>query len=165
MIETVRTSPAIYLGLRKLGVPVFCLDARQAHQSLKDKKADKTDPRDAGGQRSAVGENRFLQGSACQTLGVPGVRSVTTARGHLVEARVRIDNMIPELCATFGYRPGLGQGKALLERTLKVAHISLFDDVIPSLLSMRAERVEQIKEMVQTSRAASLTSRRSNSAK
>jgi len=34
VIETGRMSPAICLGLRELGVPVVCIDARQAHQSL-----------------------------------------------------------------------------------------------------------------------------------
>lgn len=35
VIETGRMSPAICLGLRELGVNVVCIDARQAHQSLK----------------------------------------------------------------------------------------------------------------------------------
>ena len=35
VIETGRMSPAICLGLRELDVPVVCIDARQAHQSLK----------------------------------------------------------------------------------------------------------------------------------
>lgn len=35
VIETGRMSPAICLGLRELGIPVVCIDARQAHQSLK----------------------------------------------------------------------------------------------------------------------------------
>src|SRR3546814_17760249 len=49
VIETGRMSPAICLGLRELGVPVVCIDARQAHQSLKAMKANKTDPHDAAG--------------------------------------------------------------------------------------------------------------------
>ena len=49
VIETGRMSPAICLGLRELGVPVVGIDARQAHQSLKVMKANKTDPRDAAG--------------------------------------------------------------------------------------------------------------------
>jgi transposase len=49
VVETGRMSPAICLGLRELGVPVVCIDARQAHQSLKAMKANKTDPHDAAG--------------------------------------------------------------------------------------------------------------------
>ena len=49
VIESGRMSPAICLGLRELGVLVVCIDARQAHQSLKAIKANKTDPHDAAG--------------------------------------------------------------------------------------------------------------------
>ena len=35
VIESGRMSPAICLGLRELGMPIVCIDARQAHQSLK----------------------------------------------------------------------------------------------------------------------------------
>lgn len=44
VIETGRMSGAICLGLKELGVPIVCIDARQAHQSLKAMKANKTDP-------------------------------------------------------------------------------------------------------------------------
>jgi transposase len=49
VIETGRMSPAICHGLRYLGVPIVCIDARQAHPSLKALKANKTDPHDATG--------------------------------------------------------------------------------------------------------------------
>ena len=39
------------------------------------------------------------------------------ARSHLVEARVKLDNMIRGLYATFGYRPGPRAGKAFLDRS------------------------------------------------
>lgn len=46
VIETGQMSGAICLGLKQQGVPVICIDARQAHQSLKAMKANKTDPND-----------------------------------------------------------------------------------------------------------------------
>ena len=49
VIETGRMTPSIALGLRDLGVAIVCIDARQAHQSLKAMKANKTDPHDAAG--------------------------------------------------------------------------------------------------------------------
>jgi hypothetical protein len=55
VIETGRMSPAICLGLRELGVPMVCIDARQAHQSLKAMKANKTDPHDAAGLAQLAG--------------------------------------------------------------------------------------------------------------
>lgn len=145
VIETGRMSPAICLGLREPGVPVVCIDARRAQQSLKAMKANKTDPHDAAGlaQLSRTG---FYKEVHVKSSAAHGVRSVITARGHLVEARVRLDNMIRGLCATFGYRPGAGQGKAFLQRIMQAAHIPGLGDAIASLLSVRAELVEQIKE-------------------
>lgn len=146
VLETGRMSPAICLGLRELGVPMVCIDARQAHQSLKAMKANKTDPHDAAGL-AQLARTGFYKEVHVKSPAAHGVRSVITARSHLVEARVRLDNMIRGLCATFGYRPGAGQGKAFLERIMQAAHIPGLGDAITSLLSVRAELVEQIKEM------------------
>ena len=131
VVETGRMPPAICLGLRDLGVPVVCIDARQAHQSLKAMKAKKTDPHDAAGL-AQLARTGFYKEVHVKSPAARGVRSVITARGHLVEARVRLDNMIRGLCATFGYRPGLGQGKAFLERITQAAHIPGLGDAIAS---------------------------------
>lgn len=122
VIETGRMSPAICHGLREMGVPLVCIDARQAHQSLKAMKANKTDPHDAAGlaqlARTGIYKEAFVKSPAAH-----GVRRVIAARSHLVEARVKLDNMIRGLCATFGYRPGPGQGKAFLDRNMEATHI------------------------------------------
>ena len=108
VIETGRMSPAICLGLRALGINIVCIDARQAHQSLKAMKANKTDPHDAAGlaQLSRTG---FYKQVHVKSPVAHGVRSVITARSHLVKARVPIDNMIRGLCATFGTSPVSGR--------------------------------------------------------
>lgn len=146
VVETGRMSPAICLGLRELGVNVVCIDARQAHQSLKAMKANKTDPHDAAGL-AQLARTGFYKEVHVKSPAAHGVRSVITARAHLVEARVRLDNMIRGLCATFGYRPGAGQGKAFIARIQEAAHIPGLGEAIASLLAVRAELVEQIKQM------------------
>ncbi|MER8383763.1 hypothetical protein [Mesorhizobium sp. M1399] len=55
--------------------------------------------------------------------GAHGVPSMITARAHLVEAGVRLDNMIRGMCVTFGYRPGVGWGKAFIARIMQASHI------------------------------------------
>lgn len=70
VVETGRMTPSICLGLRDLGVSIVCIDARQAHQSLKAMKANKTDPARCGGARAA-GTHRILQGGACQIADGP----------------------------------------------------------------------------------------------
>ncbi|ETA72679.1 IS110 family transposase [Mesorhizobium japonicum] len=146
VIETGRMSPAICLGLRELGVNVVCIDARQAHQSLKAMKANKTDPHDAAGL-AQLARTGFYKEVHVKSPAAHGVRSMITARGHLVEARVRLDNMIRGLCATFGYRPGVGQGKAFVERIMEASHIPGLGEAITSLLTVRVQLVEQIKEL------------------
>jgi transposase len=108
VIESGRMAPAICLGLRELGVLVVCIDARQAHQSLKAIKANKTDPHDAAGL-AQLARTGFYKEVHVKSQAAHGVRSVITARGHLVKARVGLDNTIRGICATFDYRPGPGQ--------------------------------------------------------
>ncbi|WP_255325976.1 MULTISPECIES: IS110 family transposase [Sphingobium] len=108
VIETGRMTPSIALGLRELGVTIVCIDARQAHQSLKAMKANKTDPHDAAGL-AQLARTGFYKEVHVKSPAAHGVRSVITARRHLVEARVRLDNTIRGLCATFGIRLGIGQ--------------------------------------------------------
>ena len=89
VIETGRMSPSVALGLRELGVAIVCIDARQAHQSLKAMKANKTDPDDAAGL-AQLARTGFYKEVHIKSPAAHGVRSIITARGHLVEARVRL---------------------------------------------------------------------------
>lgn len=122
MIETGRMSPAICHGLRALGIPIVCIDARQAHQSLKVLKANKTDPHDAA-SLAQLARTGFYKEVYVKSPAAHGVRSVITARNHLVEAPVRLDNMIRGLCATFGFKPGPGHGKAFIDRVMEAANV------------------------------------------
>jgi len=103
----------------RLGVAIVCIDARQAHQNLKAMKANKTDPHDAAGL-AQLARTSFYKEVHVKSPAAHGVRSVITARGHLVEARIRFDNTLRSLCATFGIRIGADQGKRFLAR-MKVA--------------------------------------------
>lgn len=146
VIETGRMSPAICHGLRALGIPVVCIDARQAHQSLKALKANKTDPHDAAGL-AQLARTGFYKEVHVKSPAAHGVRSVITARNHLVESRVRLDNMIRGLCATFGFKPGPGQGKAFIARVMEAANIPGLGQSITALLAVRARLMEQIREL------------------
>jgi transposase len=157
VIETGRMSPAICHGLRSLGVPIVCIDARQAHQSLKALKANKTDPHDAAGL-AQLARTGFYKEVHVKSPAAHGVRSVITARNHLVEARVRLDNMIRGLCATFGFKPGPGQGKAFIERVMAATNIPGLGQSIASLLAVRTELMEQIKQMDRVLREFALQS-------
>ena len=49
VFETGRVAPTIYHGLAALGLPVVCIESRQAHQALKSLATHKTDRNDARG--------------------------------------------------------------------------------------------------------------------
>ena len=79
--------------------------SRQARQSRKAMKANKADPHDASGL-AQLARTGFDKEVHVKALAAHGVRSVITPRAHLVENRVRLNNMIRGLCATFGCKPG-----------------------------------------------------------
>jgi transposase len=49
VFETGRMAPMLYHGLTALGVPVVCIESRQAYQALKSLATHKTDRNDARG--------------------------------------------------------------------------------------------------------------------
>jgi len=55
VFETGRMAPMLYHGLAELGVPVVCIESRQAYQALKTLATHKTDRNDARGRRSWPG--------------------------------------------------------------------------------------------------------------
>ncbi|MEQ8698704.1 MAG: IS110 family transposase [Bauldia litoralis] len=144
VIETGRMTPAICLGLRALGVEVVCIDARQAHQSLKAMKANKTDPHDAAGL-AQLARTGFYKEVHVKSAAAQGVRSVVSARARLVETRVSLDNAIRGLCAAFGIKVGPGQGKTFVSRAEAAARIPGLGEAIASLLAARDSVIAEIK--------------------
>jgi transposase len=122
VIGTGSMSPAICLDLRRFDVNIVCIDAHQAYQSLKAMKANKTDPHDAAGL-AQLARTGFYKEVHVKSASAQGVRSVITARAHLVETRVRLDNAIRGLCVAFGIKVGPGQGKSFVVRAEAAARI------------------------------------------
>lgn len=157
VIETGRMTPAVALGLRELNVAIVCIDARQAHQSLKAMKANKTDPYDAAGL-AQLARTGFYKEVHVKSPAAHGVRAVITARGHLVEARVRLDNTIRGLCATFGIRLGIGQGERFLNRMQAAAPIPGLGEAVASLVRARERLIDEIRQLDRKLKAISLAS-------
>ena len=157
VIETGRMTPSVALGLRELGVAIVCIDARQAQQSLKAMKADKTDPHDAAGL-AQLARTGFYKEVHVKSPAAHGVRSVITARGHLVETRVRLDKTIRGLCATSGIRLGVGQGERFLARMQMAASVPGLGEAVASLLRARGRPVVEIGELDRQLKAISTAS-------
>jgi transposase len=146
VIETGRGASAICLRLRERGVPLVCIDARQAHQSLKAMKANKTDAHDAAGL-AQLARTGFYKEVHVKSAAAQGVRSMVQARARLVETRVSLDNTIRGLCVTFGIKVGPGQGKDFVTRAEAASDIAGLGEAVTALLAARDSVIAQMKAL------------------
>jgi len=61
LFETGRMAPMLYHGLSRLGLPVVCVESRQAYQALKSLATHKTDRNDARGQLTPSSANEHVE--------------------------------------------------------------------------------------------------------
>ena len=120
-------------------------------------KANKTGPHDAAGL-AQLARTGFYKEMHVKSPTSHGVRSVITARAHLVEARVRLDNTVRGLCATFGIRPGAGQGERFLARVQAAIVVPGLGEAVASLLRARTGLVDEIRRMDRELKAISTAS-------
>ena len=145
---------------------VVCIDAWQAHQSLKAMKANKTAPHDAAGlaQLARTGfykpafPGRCMSNPRLRKACVQGLVFGITARAHLVAARVRLDNTIRGPCITFGIKVGPGQGKEFVQRARDTVSIPGLGKAVASLLAVRDDLIAEIKALDKVLNADAKTS-------
>jgi transposase len=113
VFETGRMAPMLYHGLSQLGLPVVCIESRQAYQTLKSLATHKTDRNDARGL-AHLARTGFFKPVHVKSLPAHAVRSLIIARKKLVGQRVTLENQIRGLAVVFGVR---------LPRTLTAAFI------------------------------------------
>ena len=103
VFETGRMAPMLYHGLRELGLPVICIESRQAYQALKLLTTHKTDHNDARGL-AHLARTGFFKPVHVKSLPAHAVRSLIIARKKLVGQRVTLENQIRGLAVIFGVR-------------------------------------------------------------
>jgi transposase len=103
LFETGRMAPMLYHGLSRLGLPVVCVESRQAHQALKSLATHKTDRNDARGL-AHLARTGFFKPIHVKSLPAHAVRSLIIARKKLVGQRVTLENQIRGLAVVFGIR-------------------------------------------------------------
>src|SRR5499425_3876397 len=87
LFETGRMAPTLYHGLSQLGLPVVCVESRQAYQALKSLATHKTDRNDARGL-AHLARTGFFKPTHVKSLPAHAVRSLIIARKKLVGERV-----------------------------------------------------------------------------
>jgi transposase len=79
-------APMLYHGLIELGVPVVCIESRQAYQALKTLGTHKTDRNDARGL-ARLARTGFFKPVHVKSLPAHAIRSLIMARKKLVGQR------------------------------------------------------------------------------
>ncbi len=103
VFETGRLAPTLYHGLDALGLPVVCIESRQAYQALKSLATHKTDRNDARGL-AHLARTGFYKPIHVKSLPAHAIRALIIARKKLVGQRVTLENQIRGLAVVFGVR-------------------------------------------------------------
>ena len=103
VFETGRMAPMLHHGLTERGVPVVCIESRQASQAGKSLVTQKTDRNDARGLAHLAGTG-FFKRVHVKSLPAHAIRSLIIARKKLVGQPVMLENQIRGLAVVFGVR-------------------------------------------------------------
>jgi transposase len=117
VFETGRVAPMLYHGLAERGLPVVCVESRQAYQALKSLATHKTDRNDARGL-AHLARTGFFKPVHVKSLPAHAVRSLVIARKKLVGQRVALENQIRGLAVVFGVRLPRALSPAFIEQAL-----------------------------------------------
>src|SRR5215467_10942669 len=120
VFETGRMAPALYHGLDALGLPVVCIESRQAYQALKSLATHKTDRNDARGL-AHLARTGFYKPVHVKSLSAHAVRALIVARKKLVGQRVTLENQIRGLALVFGVRLPHALTAAFIDQALKAS--------------------------------------------
>jgi transposase len=110
----------LYHGLSQLGLPVICVESRQAYQALKSLATHKTDRNDARGL-AHLARTGFFKPDHVKSLQAHALRSLIIARKKLVGQRVTLENQIRGLAVVFGVRLPRALTTAFIRQALQAS--------------------------------------------
>jgi len=118
-METGATSPWLFHALTAAGLPVVCMDARQAHAalSLRPSKSDRSDARGLA-EMLRMGWYREVH---VKSVAAHERRTMLGVRHQLVTMRAELDGQIRGVLKTFGLILGAGNSDALIRRAEELA--------------------------------------------
>ena len=109
-----------YHGLNRLGLPVVCVESRQAYQALKSLATHKTDRNDARGL-AHLARTGFFKPVHVKSLPAHAIRALIIARKKLVGQRVALENQIRGLAVVFGVRLPRALSPAFIRQALQAS--------------------------------------------
>ncbi len=119
--------------LRRLGLPVVCLDARHAKAAL-SLQLNKSDRNDARGLAQIVRTGWYRE-VMVKSMDSQLVRSLLTTRAQLVRMRVDLANQIRGVLKPFGLVAGKGGGQPFMERVRSLVAGGPLQEVAEALLA------------------------------
>jgi len=119
--------------LKRLGLPVVCLDARHAKAAL-SLQLNKSDRNDARGLAQIVRTGWYRE-VAVKGWDSQLVRSLLTSRAQLVRLRVDLANQIRGVLKPFGLVAGKGGGRLFVERVRTLVADGPLREVAEALLA------------------------------
>ncbi|MBW4657009.1 MAG: IS110 family transposase [Kaiparowitsia implicata GSE-PSE-MK54-09C] len=144
VFETGRMAPMLYHGLAELGVPVVCIESRQAYQALKTLTTHKTDRNDARGL-AQLARTGFYKTVHVKSLPAHAVRALIVARKKLVGQRVTLENQIRGLAVVFGVRLPRGLSPAFVDQVVQMsASIPGLPGAMRGLVAAKAAVLEAV---------------------
>lgn len=170
-LEATNVSSWLYTQLTKLGLPMLCLEAFQAHRFLATQR-NKTDKNDARGlaQLVRMGGEDFLKLVTVRSQVSQEVRALLGMRQHLVYQKVDLENHISGILKPFGLIVARGDVCAATFRDRVVEALCLAEDrgvhirktVMPSLDLYRSacEQLAILTKQVETLAHGDRTCRR-----
>src|ERR1700757_501867 len=120
VFETGRMAPMLYHGLSQLGLPIVCIESRQAYQALKSLATHKTDRNDARGL-AHLARTGFFKPVHVKSLPAHALRSLIIACKKLVGQRVTLENQIRGLAVVFGVRLPRALSPAFIAQALQAS--------------------------------------------
>jgi transposase len=145
-LESGLLSTWLWHGLRALGLPVVCLDARHAASAL-SMRVNKTDRNDAAGLAQIVRTGWYRQVEV-KSLDCHEVRAVLLARARLVASRRDLENQMRGLLKPFGLLVGKVRGKGFEGRLRELtADEAAMAEVMDALLLARRALCAQIARL------------------
>ncbi len=106
--ETGAMASWLWHELRRVDLPVVCIDARHAHAAL-SVRMNKSDQNDAQGLAELV-QGRLVSRGEGQERGEPRIRAILVARSRLVGIRRDIENQVRSMIKEYGllFRRAIG---------------------------------------------------------
>jgi transposase len=134
LFETGRMAPMLFHGLTALGLPVVCVESRQAYQALRSLAAHKTDARGL----AHLARTGFFKPVHVKSLPSHAIRALLIARKKLVGQRVTLENQIRGLAVAFGVRLPRGLSSGFAEKAMAAGcGIPGLDGAMRGLLAAR----------------------------